>query len=740
MAAPSTNTTYSGEAVSAANPPDDAAVVRRTIDTLRRLRYFRRQYDQRRAYYYRQYLSSRDRRLFPDNVTARSNTFVPFPHRNVETVVSHVMDAFFSLDPFMETRKRGIPCQGNAEAMQWVMLTGLKRAKLIQNFEIFVRNICIYGFGAFLVDWDWDYDVVDGPEPVYAMMPVLDDQGQIVRDPQTGQPQLTGNPIINPQTGQPIQVGVQHVTKPVPRNCPRLSAIDVYDIMVDPDGGQIARLMEKTLAQLKRESQNNPALYDRAMIAQLVGEVTKAEPKEPDAVLIRMAEVWDETHNTMTVITFGEDAEAVVWKDLRYSYRAANYSSFKRKVYSGPAIKLFHGPNRFAHKRAPILYTSYTKIPGEVYGLGIIEKSASLVEGINTFTNAIADNWNIGINRRYAYDTQADIDHQALNELNTPGGKVGVTGNPNNVLFPLPFFTPQAGDYQILELYKGMVDMVTGVSDFSSSAGLGQLGNGASGVGISQVLGESNYLFKMFMRNLEVDILQPMMEMVASMYQQFGTDELEYEITGAPPEIPKYGRVKLEELLGSYDFDFVGANYATDKIVRQRNLMAYYSLASQTPYANPGPFLREIGKALGIPNVNLLLRSDQEVAQMQATSQQQAAQMEVLKKLLDTESKSVIAQIRNAKQGDNTEGPSHGLDAQKEIERIIQEDVFQRLGLEAPSTPTHQVNRPDGRPAKAQFEGKVPGGDLETVLRGLAQSEGANGMGLEGLGGRNVSE
>lgn len=707
------------------------ADVRRTIDILRRLRFFRRQYDNRRAYYYRQYLGSRDRRLFPDNLTPRSNTFVPFPHRNVETVVAHTLDAFFSHDPAFEARKHGVTGSGDADAMQWVMLTGLRNAKWIGHFETLIRNICVYGFGAISVDWDWDTDLVDGPEPVYAMMPVLDQQGQVVRDNQ-GRVQFTGSPIINPMTGEPVQTGVQHMVKQVPRNRPRLQAIDIYDIMVDPDGGQIARLLEKTLAQIKREAANNPKLYDPQGVLQLIDSVTKAEPKEPDSVLIRLAELWDETQNTVTLITFGEDADSIAWKDLRYSYRNANYSAYKRKVYDGPPIKLYHNQNPFAHKRAPILYTSYTKLPNEVYGIGLIEKSSSLVDGVNTLTNMITDNWNIGINRRYAYDTQADIDHQALNEANTPGGKVGVTGDPNKVLAPLPFFTPNANDYQILELYKGMIDMVTGVSDFNSAANLQQMG-GTAGAGIGMILSESNYLFKMFIRNLEVDILQPMLEMVASMYQQWGSDELEYEITGQPPEIPKYGRVKLENLLGSYDFDFVGANYATDKIVRQRNLMAYYNLASQTPYANQGPLLLEIAKSLNIPNASKLVKSDQQVAQEQMASQQSAAQMAVLEKLLDTESKTVIAQIRNAKQGDNSPGPRHGLAAQEEIERIIHEEVFERLGLENPPQASHAHHNPEGRPAKMQFEGKIPGGSVATEMKSIGQSQGANGLGLEGM-------
>src|SRR4051812_3166950 len=66
-----------------------------TLDTLQRMRNFRRPFDQRRAYFYKQYIGIRDRRMYPDNLTPRSNTFVPYPKSNVDAVVSRVHDAFF---------------------------------------------------------------------------------------------------------------------------------------------------------------------------------------------------------------------------------------------------------------------------------------------------------------------------------------------------------------------------------------------------------------------------------------------------------------------------------------------------------------------------------------------------------------------------------------------------------------------------------------------------------------------
>lgn len=715
--------------VNAPQATDDPAEVERkviinTMEGLRRMRYFRRQYDPRWTYYYRQYLGQRDQRFYPDNLTPRSNTFVPYAHANVETVIARTMDAFFSIDPPFETRGRGPESEAAAPNMQLVLQTGLHRANWLNALEVHLRNICIYGFAAIKVDWDWDYDTVTAPDPIFAMQPQIDPMtGQPILNPD-GQPSIM--PVINPMTGQPIQLGTQLVPKQIARMRPKLSPIDVYDTLIDPDGRQVAHLQEKTFAQMRRENEAHPELYLQGAIDKLATKLKNANEKNPDAVLIRIAEYWDETNNTVTLITYGEDAEALAWKDLRYSYRNANYSSYKRKVYQGSPILLQHGPNPFMHKRAPILCTSYTKLTGEPYGIGVIEKISDLNEAMNKFCNMITDNWNMGINHRYVYDTNADIDHNALNNFNVPGGKVGVNGNPNDIILPLQAFTPPAQDYQILSMYKELIQLVSGMSDYFNR-GVGTPRGNATATGIGQVITESNFTFKQFIRNYETDILQPMLEMCASNIQQYVGDYAEYEITSAAPNIPKAGRIPIEKIIGNYCFDFVAANYATNKVVRQRNMMAFYQLAMQSPYAVQGEFLREIGKMMEIPNINRLIKPDSQVMQEQQQAMQLQAQQMLYEKILDTESKAIVAEVSKKKE-DDPSTVAHGIEMQEELEGML----VAAGELPAGGPPTS--GKKEGRPATRQHEGNIPGQGDTGPTRSLAQSLGANAMGLGQMG------
>jgi len=663
-------------------PLDDnskATILELVPKHLRRMRNFRRQFDQRWIQFYRQYLSVRDQQLYPDNITRRSNTTVPYPLSNVETVVSRTLDAFFSFAPWFDCKGHVMADDPASELMQVVMEKKLNMGRLIQAVETHVRNVAIYGFGALKVDWDFGYDHIVSAQEQYAM-----------QDTPMG-PQ----PIMNPMTGQPIVIGYTPVDMKVPRNCPRFTAMDIFDTLIDPDGNFFAHVSERPFSEMKREFEMNPNLYYPDAMAQLEQQIGLSE-KDTNSVIVRMAEFWDEVNNTRTIITYGEDADAIALKDQRFANRVgAAYQAYRRKVYAGNPIVLYHGENPFMHKKAPILFTSYIKLPNELYGIGAIEVVSNLNESLNKFVNMIADNWNLGINQRYAYDSNADIDHLALNNANTPGGKVAVNGDPSKVLMPIPTHTPEPASFGILETYKGMIEMGSGISDFYSK-GLGAPTGNRTATGINSILNESNFRFKMFIRNYEVDVLQPLLRMVAIMIQQFVTTPEEVLITkNQQAGIPKFYQVKPEELIGAFDFDLVAANYSENKVVRQRNILAFANLAAQSPFLNEYPALLELAKLFEIRNAERMLKTPQQVQMEQQEQLKQQMELMMFESMLNTESKARLSQAKPVPGGKD------------------------------PKT---------GRPRSPMMpEGKIPGANLETPIREFAQQHGLSGMGLEGM-------
>lgn len=744
--------TYPTQAVDVANQTPDlqADAMQRAEANLLRMLYFRRQYDQRRSFFYRQYVGQQDIRKFPDNLTPRSNTFVPYPLSNVETIVSRVLDAFFSFEPWFECRGRSQADEPQAEAMGYVLNYKLEKAQLIAAFEELVRTICIYGHGGLKVDWDWGYDSGVDAQPQLAMQPVMvpDAQGRPAPliDEQTGLPQT--RPIIDPQTGQPLIAGVRPVVKRIPRMRPKFIPIDIYDLLCDPDGGLVAHVTEKSLGQILREqeismqaAQADPTGVTQPQylpdgVEQLRRNCYALDSKEPEQIIVRIAELWDEINGTVTIMTFGHDREALSWKDLRASFRQASITGYKRKLYGGQAILLWHGENPFAHKKAPILFTSFIKLPNEVFGLGAIEIISDLTESFNRMTNMITDNWNLGINRRYAYNVEADIDHTALNMFNVPGGKVAVVGDPNTAIAPLPFFTPQRGDYMILDVYKMMIEAGSGVSDIYSK-GIGSPQNNRTATGISSIINESNFRFKMFIRNLELDILQPLLAMCASMVQQFMTHAEEVRITDSAAVISKWPLVSPEQLIGDFDFDLVAANYATNKIVRQRNFLAFANWAIKTPYLNVPEFLKETAKIFEVRNLHRLLKSEAQVQSEMEQTQRSQMQLMLLEKLLDFESDALQAELKRPQVSKNDTGLDPMSVRAQKVQEFIEDYMASTAGIpvEAPHPSALLHGAQPGRPRSGmQPEGQLPGAGNTTPARDVGQMLGANGMGLGGNG------
>lgn len=700
------------------------AIKDNALEHLRRMLRFRLQYDTVWSRFYRQYVSDRDQKYFPDGVTKRANTFIPYPFSNVETIVARTHDVLFGAEDFFETTGYGSNDELAAESMHLVLKKKLHQAKLPGVVESLAQSAAIYGPCAVKVDWDWDYDTVTYPQAQFAMQPVMQpvidpQSGQPLPDPHTGQPHMqpvvdptTGQPqmqpIINPMTGQPIQTGTQVMTKQVPRSRPKLTPIDVYDLLIDPDGQLCAFMTERTIGQLQRENEGYKArmgydLYYPEALAELQKRV--ADEKNPNEIIVRIAELWNEIDGTCTVVTFGEDRNAISWKDTRYAYRTGNnYSGFKRRLYAGEPQLLWAGSNPFAHKRNPILWTSYIKLQHEQYGIGSVEMISDLVEALNEMTCMVRDNWNLGINRRYAYNTDLDIDHDSLNNMNVPGGKVGIAGNPNEALMPLPTMTPQAGDYALLDMYKGVIQMTSGISDFYSK-GIGAPTGNRTATGINSILDETNFRFKMFIRNLELDILQPLLEMCSAMIQQFMTDAEEILITDDKAGIPKWQVVQPEALIGTVNFRLLGAAYMQNEVLRQRNLMALANVAGPSNYLRERESLMVLGKAFKIPEINQLIKTDEEVQQEQQAQQQQQIQQMLFQHRLDMEKAIVGAEARAA-----AVDPEQ---AAKDVEGIT---------------------GPVGRPRTAQPEGRPPGAGKTSAIKGLAQSMGANSFGLGDMG------
>jgi hypothetical protein len=102
-------------------PGSPEQILANATTTFRRLLNFRRPYDALRLQYFQKYMSKKNSTYFPDNVTKRSNTTVPYAWSNVEEINARVQDAFFQIEPWLEVRARNVMAANSSEAMETLL-------------------------------------------------------------------------------------------------------------------------------------------------------------------------------------------------------------------------------------------------------------------------------------------------------------------------------------------------------------------------------------------------------------------------------------------------------------------------------------------------------------------------------------------------------------------------------------------------------------------------------------------
>lgn len=585
-----------------------------------RLLGFRRPYDSRRDELYRHYIGRPIERFFPDKKTKRASVFVPYPFSNVEQVRATIMNALFAQDPCFEALPRGEKDSLSALAMQRVLdLKLVQKAQLFDVMLDFTGGLAVYGFGALDVGWDWDYDIVASMQ----VRPIMNPDGSSVLHPVTNEPALQR----------------QMVRNKVPRMRPKLTAIDIYDLLVDPDGAFVAKLFDKTFPQMVREhltaKSMGVTLYDEDALGKI--DVQLGRGKNRDHALIHIAELWDAVNGTCTSLTIPEDPSSLSYKDKRYANRAQNYQTFRRDTASTVESMLLSPAydNPYNHCRIPILHMSFTKLPGEIFGLGVIEPAFSLNESLNSSMGMIKDNWNMGVNQRLVVSDSRDIDFDSLQGNNVPGGIIVAQGDATTAVFPLPVHAPSAGDYSILGIERQMIETVAGKGDFYSR-GVGSSGGNDTASGISSVIQEASKRDVNVVRQIETQIMEPAFQLSASNCQQFLTDDIEVRITDEQPAIGKvnsqFVRIAPEDILGSFDYKFHGSTYMQNVMIQQRNMLTLANVIASNPgmaqYIKPREALIELARVHQISYPGRFIKTEEEVAQEQEAAQQQAMQQQ----------------------------------------------------------------------------------------------------------------
>lgn len=225
-------------------------------------------------------------------------------------------------------------------------------------------------------------------------------------------------------------------------------------------------------------------------------------------------------------------------------------------------------PNPFHHQKRPVLRCPCFPVPGEWFGIGLVEPIIGLQHEINTLRRQRIDNINLAINRMWKVDSNADVDLDTL--ISSPNGVI-LTDNMEGVM---AIDSKEVTASNMNESQQAMQDIEnTTISKAAQgSQTSGALGRTASGAKllVSQALDK----FVLIVRLMEEFVLKRTLRM----YHQLNIQMIDDDETLRDPGM--YGhlfdkKVTADMLKAEVSFKMVGINEMIGKEARINQAFSY---------------------------------------------------------------------------------------------------------------------------------------------------------------------
>jgi len=421
----------------------------------------------------------------------RAKVFIPICYQIIEAATPKLISFLSDNDSQFDVKPTDIKEAEIADNIKRLLQDQLSKAKFGHKYEAFIKQLLMYGTSYFFIDWKvrwaWVWERVA--------------QTTIKMDPETG---------VNIPTTKYVD---QKSYKIVERR-PEVTFLDILDVfpaqdyptVEDQPGIFIRRFLNKdefearcggaqpyftNLSQVQAGGVSNKYQETRQWRKTARGETSTVTSTQ-----IELIEYW----GPYDIDGSGNPCECQIV--------IANRTTIVRAI-----------ANPYYHQRRPLIKVCFTNVPGEWYGMGLIEPVVSLQNELNTVRRQRLDNVNLMINRMWKVLSTADVDIDKL--VSSPGGII-LTDNME-AIEPLPPQDITQSAYTDAE--KIVQDMfnatipptLTGSIDDMKGAGGGNAGLGVARVAVSQALEK----FATAAKNVEEEGVKPLLEIFYQLDLQY---------------------------------------------------------------------------------------------------------------------------------------------------------------------------------------------------------------------------
>lgn len=546
----------------------------------------------------------------------RSNISIPYSFTMVETVLPRLVESLFAARPYVAVKGRPKDIMeyrqyGNVQEKPWE-ISAKKNEQLLDyqqnvSFDIQdkfhggLKTMTIYGTTVAYTGWKYDEKPVIRKEMATAT--------------------LDGEPLmdINPETGQqePVMKLQPFESKDTVYDDPELNFVDLGLFFVDPNATDIddARYAGHLCFESKSfiQSMHDQGIWyiDWKKVPKDAGKRNEARDRRMGSVGLPTSQSYngDQTNDDdlYEVHYYWEDDKSVVVINRGYLAKDSE--------------------NPYWHKKKPYLKDVYCKVPGEFYGIGLMEITEDLQDELNVERNQRIDNRSRSLKRFYTQRRGATITPKDFDMKN--GGRVLVDNHDDIKEWehrPLPgdTFTQE-------EIIKRDMQDATGAHDVV-------MGGGSGGGTATETMSKDNnssMRFKIIISSVEKRLLVGISRLMIQMNQQFidAPRLLETSMDGNDQLL----ELSPEEIQGEHRLVAMGSSVEplANKEAHKQRMMELYGMASNDPFFQQFPIkrrnlLQKVFESFDITNTEDLLPTDEELAQFEQEQAMQAQQQAMM--------------------------------------------------------------------------------------------------------------
>jgi hypothetical protein len=391
----------------------------------------------------------------------RSKIFIPICYQIIESAVPKLVSFLSDNDSQFDVKPTDIKEQQIADNIKHLLQDQLKKSDFNRKYEWFVKQLCMYGTSYFFVDWKVKYAWVYERVPKTTVK--VDENG-----------------INIPTTDYVWEKNYKVIERR-----PELTFLDVLDVYPAQDyatveeqpGIFIRKFMNKdefaancegdhpyfaNLSQVQATGTSNRYQETRQWRKTARGEISTVQSSQ-----VELIEYW----GPYDLDGSGNPCECQIV--------IANRTVVVRAV-----------PNPYHHQKRPLVKVCFTNVPGEWFGLGLLEPVISLQNELNTVRRQRLDNINLCINRMWKVLSTADIDVDKL--VSQPGGVI-LTDDMAALEALAPQEVTQSAFTDAEKIAQDMFNAtipqnLTGSIDDLKGTGSGSVGVGALQASITQAM------------------------------------------------------------------------------------------------------------------------------------------------------------------------------------------------------------------------------------------------------------